>query len=306
MYDWWLAETTAGRPVRPVDLAARASVTNSAAANAIRRYRAGRIPTATNPGLSARTVTSVHVMLSRAFRDATAWRYILANPVAAAEPPRVETGEHRTWTAAQLTTFLELASHDRLYAMWLLLATTGVRRSEVAGLRRDALDSLRSTITITTTRVIAAGKAHASSGKTRRSRRLLALDTATTGALTAHLATVEQERRAWGLDYQDHGLMFCWPDGRPLYPDTITEQFGKLVDRARLPHIRLHDVRHTYATMALRAGVNPKIVSTRLGHATVAFTLDTYTADVPDLDRAAAEQITGLFLPRPQSGLPRI
>jgi hypothetical protein len=91
--------------------------------------------------------------------------------------------------------------------------------------------------------------------------------------------------------------MFCWPDGRPLYPDTITEQFGKLVDRARLPQIRLHDVRHTYGTMALRAEINPKIVSTRLGHATVAFTLDTYTADVPDLDRAAAEQISGLFLP---------
>jgi integrase len=136
-------------------------------------------------------VASVHVMLRRAFRDATAWRYINTNPVAAAEPPRVDTGEHRTWTPTQLTTFLELARHDRLYAMWLLLATTGVRRSEVAGVRRDALDPVNATITITTTRVIAAGKAQASSGKTRRSRRLLALDTATMRALTEHLATVE-------------------------------------------------------------------------------------------------------------------
>jgi integrase len=107
------------------------------------------------------------------------------------------------------------------------------------------------------------------------------------------------ERAAWGPDYNDHGLLFCWPDGRPIYPDTITEQFGRLLTQANLPIIRLHDVRHTYATMALRAGVNPKIVSTRLGHATVAFTLDTYTADIPELDRAAAEQITGLFLPAP-------
>jgi hypothetical protein len=84
-YDWWLTETTAGRPVRPVDLAAHAGVTYSAAANAIRRYRAGRTPTAANPGLSARTVASVHVMLRRAFRDATTWHYIPANPVAVAE-----------------------------------------------------------------------------------------------------------------------------------------------------------------------------------------------------------------------------
>ena len=93
----------------------------------------------------------------------------------------------------------------------------------------------------------------------------------------------------------------CTSRSTQLRKPGITEQFGKLVDRARLPQIRLHDVRHTYGTMALRAEINPKIVSTRLGHATVAFTLDTYTADVPDLDRAAAEQITGLFLPRPPS-----
>jgi len=84
-----------------------------------------------------------------------------------------------------------------------------------------------------------------------------------------------------GAVYHDRGLLFCWSDGRPIYPETITDHFNRLVDRAGLPLITPHDVRHTYATMSLRAGVNPKIVSTRLGHATVAFTLDTYTEDVP-------------------------
>ncbi len=86
-------------------------------------------------------------------------------------------------------------------------------------------------------------------------------------------------------------------DGRPIYPDTITEQFNRLVDLAGLPQIRLHDVRHGYAMIALRAKVHPKIVSSRLGHATVAFTLDQYSVDVPDLDQEAAESIGGLFLP---------
>jgi len=71
-----------------------------------------------------------------------------------------------------------------------------------------------------------------------------------------------------------------------------------IVDRAKVPLIRLHDVRHTYATISLRSGVHPKIVSSRLGHSKVAFTLDTYTEDVPNLDAGAAEQISGLFLPK--------
>jgi integrase len=99
-----------------------------------------------------------------------------------------------------------------------------------------------------------------------------------------------------------HGDGRAGTDGRPIYPDTITERFGRLLERAGLPIIRLHDVRHTYATMALRAGINPKIISTRLGHASVAFTLEVYTADVPELDRAAADQISGLFLPPVQLG----
>jgi integrase len=113
--------------------------------------------------------------------------------------------------------------------------------------------------------------------------------------LTDHLATLDRERAAFEDGHRDHGLLFCWPDGRPLYPDTITEHFNRLVDRAGLPPITLHDVRHTYARMSLRAGISPKI-GARLGHATVAFTIDTYTADVPELHHEAAEAVTDLFL----------
>ncbi len=132
-------------------------------------------------------------------------------------------------------------------------------------------------------------------------RRQLALDRFTAHVLREHAARLEEE--AFGDAYQDHGLVFCWEDGRPIYPDTLTERFNRLVELAQLPQIRLHDVRHSYATIALRSGVHPKIVSTRLGHATVAFTLDTYSAaDIPDLDQQAAEDIGGLFLPPPSQG----
>jgi integrase len=297
MYSWWKSETEAGRAVRPIDLAKRAEVSYSAATNAIRRYRAGRIPATTSAGLSPRAVASIHVMLHRALRDATKLRYIPTNPAASAEYPRADKRPHKTWTPAQLATFLRQAHGDRFFAMWLLFTTTGLRRSEAVGALRDAVNLDAGTISLVSTRVIAAGKAQASTGKTLRSRRLLSLDPTTIEALRVHLDALHAERDAWGPDYRDHGLLFCWPDGRPIYPDTITERFGRLIERAGLPIIRLHDVRHTYATMALRAGINPKIVSTRLGHASVAFTLEVYTADVPELDRAAADQISGLFLP---------
>lgn len=297
MYSWWRAETEAGRPVRPIDLARKAEVSYSAATNAIRRYRAGRVPETNSPGLSPRAVASVHVMLHRALRDATKLRYISTNPAASAEFPRAEKRPHKTWTPAQLAAFLRHARQDRFYAMWLLFTTTGLRRSEAVGALREALDLDAGTISLVITRVIAHGEAQASSGKTLRSRRLLSLDPTTIEALRVHVDVVQAERDAWESDYHDEGLLFCWPDGRPIYPDTITERFGRLIEGAGLPIIRLHDVRHTYATMALRAGINPKIVSTRLGHASVAFTLEVYTADVPELDRDAAEQISELFLP---------
>ncbi len=154
-----------------------------------------------------------------------------------------------------------------------------------------------------TTRVIAGGKAVKGSGKSQKSSRLLALDSFTTGVLTVHFQQLEKEKQDWGDAYQDHGLAFCWEDGRPIYPDTITEEFNRLVDFLGLPKIWFHDVRHTYAMISLRAGVHPKIVSSRLGHATVAFTLDTYSADVEDLDRDAAEAVIGLVLPSSAKGL---
>lgn len=150
-----------------------------------------------------------------------------------------------------------------------------------------------------TTRVVTNGTVHEGFGKSKRSRRRIALDKATLAALLRHKEQLDAEKREWAEAYQDNGLVFCWEDGRPIYPDTITERLARLAAQCGLPHLTLHGLRHTYATTALRAGVHPKIVSARLGHATVAFTLDTYTDDVPELDEAAAQAISDLFLNTP-------
>ena len=98
----------------------------------------------------------------------------------------------------------------------------------------------------------------------------------------------DQERELLG---EDTHLLFVWPNGQPIHPDTITSLFHHHCAAAGLPRIRLHDVRHSYATAALKAGVPPKVISERLGHATAAFTLQTYTHVIPGMDEAAAASV---------------
>jgi integrase len=104
------------------------------------------------------------------------------------------------------------------------------------------------------------------------------------------------EREAFGDSYHGSGKLICHPDGRPVHPDTITDRFNRLVDRARVKRIRLHDVRHTYATVSIDSGVDPKIVSDRIGHANMAFALTRYTHRSTGKDRAAAENVAGVLL----------
>lgn len=125
--------------------------------------------------------------------------------------------------------------------------------------------------------------------KTDASGRTINLDPQTTATLRAHRATQAQERLAAGPAWHDHGLVFTWEDGRGPHPDWLSHEFVRLVERAALPRIRLHDVRHTHATLMLKAGIHPKIVSERLGHSSVAFTLDTYSHVLPGMQAEAAQ-----------------
>lgn len=300
MHQIWQAATSRGEEITPRQLADKVGVTYAGARRAMRRYQAGRVPTKPQPGFAQKTVLSVHIMLGVALGTAKAWRVISTNPIEVVKAPTVTRRPHQTWTPQQMSQFLETARTDRLYALWVLVASTGMRRSELCGLTRDGLDLDSvggATVRMNVTSVVANGKVVQGGGKSATSRRPVALDGYTAAVLREHLDQLDTERAAFGTAYHDAGLIFCWPDGTRIYPDTITEKFNALVDQAALPLITLHDVRHSYATIALRSGVHPKIVSSRLGHASVAFTLQTYTEDIPDLDRQAAEDISGLFLP---------
>ncbi len=237
-------------------------------------------------------------MLHRALGDAVAWQYLTTNPAAHASLPRERRAERtrpQPWTIDELAAWLRGALTDRFAGMWVLAATTGMRRSELAGVRRDLLDLERGLLTVEDTWVVVAGHAVDSEGKTKASRRTISLDAFTISALRQHLAMIDAEREAFGEDYPDHGRLMCFEDGRPLHPDTITSRFNRLVDHAGVRRIRLHDVRHTYATLARDSGINGKIVTDRLGHANETVTQQIYTHRSTGQDREAAETIASLI-----------
>jgi integrase len=125
----------------------------------------------------------------------------------------------------------------------------------------------------------------------------VALDSVTLATVRDHRKRQMQERLAWGPLYQDNDLVFCAEDGSPIHPEAFTGMFERQGKAAGLPRIRLHDLRHTYASLALGAGVHPKVVSERLGHASISITLDTYSHAIPALQEEAAERIAAVLSP---------
>jgi integrase len=193
-------------------------------------------------GMAPKTVQNVHAILHRALRDAMRWGHVARNVVDAVEPPKGLPAERQVWTPEQLRAFLSHVRDDRLYAAWLLVATTGLRRAELAGLRWLDVDLAAGRVSPRRPRVVVDYTVVESDAKTPKGRRSLALDPATLAALTAHRARQAEEKTIVGAGYRDSGLVFTMPDGSPIHPQRISAWFLQHTHAAGLPRIRLHDV----------------------------------------------------------------
>ncbi len=249
-------------------------------------------------GLSARTVRYIHAILHRALEQAVKWLLLPRNVADAVDPPKAQHKEMRPLDVAEVGRLLDAAAGDRLYALYLLAITTGMRQGELLGLQWPDVDLDAGTIMIRRTlqRTKEGGRVF-QEPKTAKSRRLIQLSPQVVEALREHRARQEQERRFWGDRYQDHGLVFSQPAGQPIDKGNLLRRhFKPLLAQAGLPPIRFHDLRHTYATLALQAGLHPKVVQENLGHSTISMTLDTYSHVAPVLQRDAAQVVTNLIL----------
>ncbi|OFV82373.1 MAG: hypothetical protein A2W26_05565 [Acidobacteria bacterium RBG_16_64_8] len=195
--------------------------------------------------VSPSTVRRIHATLHRAMKDALRWNRITRNPADAADPPR--TGgerEMKVWSLKELKAFLAQERENRLYPLWLTLATTGMRRGEILGLRWTDVDLEARSISICQTRVLTGYQPLLSTPKTRRGKRLVALDPATMAALREHRRRQKEECLAAGSSWKDSGFVFTKEEGEPYHPERVSKLFIQASKKAGLPGIRLHDLRH--------------------------------------------------------------
>lgn len=253
-------------------------------------------------GLSARSVEYTARVLRKVLADAHRQGLIMRNVADQVDPPRPGRTEMHVWNAEQVRTYLDTIGDDRLAALWSFMVRIGVRRGEALGLRWADVDLDAGRVQIVRTLVAISAPAsrggrrlEASEPKTKAGRRQIKLDADTVAELRAHRRRQLEERMLWGEAYVDEGLVFTREDGTAIDPETATFWHGRWCRVAGLPPIRLHDLRHTAATLALSAGVPAKVVSTRLGHANISITLDTYSHVLDEHQDDAAEKVAALL-----------
>jgi len=201
------------------------------------------------------------------------------------------TSVDNVWATDELRQFLEFAGAEPLYAAFVLAATTGMRRGEVAALRWIDLDLDAALLRVEESVIPVGGTLVFSTPKTKKGIRQVSLDAGTIAVLRAHRIRQTERRLAAGPAWVETGRVFTREDGSHIHPDVLSKRFDRWVRRSGLPRITFHGLRHTWATMALEKGIHTKVVSERLGHANISVTLDVYSKVRPALDAAAAELV---------------
>jgi integrase len=283
------------------ELAEADHITKDTLACLLRRHTAATAGGhATGAGLDPRTVNYVHTIVHRAFKNAVRWGRLARNPADAADPPRSgqKSDGFQSWDAATLRRFLGESSEsgDRLHALWILLAMTGMRRGEALGLRWSDVDLDAGRLRVVQTVIQVRSKVTIGEPKTARGRRPIALDAGTVAVLCEHRRRSVEQRVLVGPAFEDRGLVFHHPDGSCLKPDAVSAAFVRRVRAAGLSRLTLKGLRHTWATLALERGIHPRVVQERLGHSTIAITLGIYSHVVPTLHDEAAQLVADLVL----------
>jgi integrase len=243
-------------------------------------------------GLSARTVLHYHRILFQALRQAVRWRLLSNNPADAVEPPKAVQKEMMALNEDQTAILIESVKNHALYIPVLLAVTTGLRRGEILGLRWCDVDLERAKLSVTQTLIRTdKGGIHFKQPKRKMSRRSVSLPSMLVDVLRKHRAERAEQLLSFGVGWNEQGLICSRPAGEPIHPGTLTSKFSHFVKTQDIPKVRFHDLRHTHATQLFKDGIHPKVVQERLGHSTIAVTLDLYSHVLPGMQEDAASRV---------------
>ena len=247
--------------------------------------RVERIESQKQPkGLSAKTVRNIHQIISSALKLAVEQRLIARNPADGCALPKAERKEMQTLPVEQLTSFLREAKDSGVYELYYLDLATGLRRGELLGLKWTDIDLDRGVLKIQRAISRQNGKVVEAPLKTKNAYRTLPLSADAIDVLKA------QKNKVGSSEW-----VFPSPTGGPMSPDSVLHMLQRVLKRAGLPRIRFHDLRHTFATLALQNGVDIKTVSGMLGHFSAGFTLDTYAHVTTSAKREAAKTMGNIL-----------
>lgn len=240
--------------------------------------------------LSSRSVRHIYRVLNASLKKAVNQKMLPENVMSAVKRPALEKYEINPWSTDEKNLFLNRIQKHRLYPLFLLALESGLRRGELLGLKWLDLDHENNKLTIIRSYNVVKGGAAFNEPKAG-SRRTITLPAKVTSELLLWKADQNKEKELLGRNYKDHGLMFSTTMGTPIYPRDLNRYFEKLIELTGVRKIRLHDLRHTHATVLLKLGVHPKTVQMRLGHKDITITLQLYSHYVPGLDEEAAEKL---------------
>jgi integrase len=257
--------------------------------------------------LSPATIRRVHALLHACLNKAVRDGLVFANVATHVRLPRNPRKPRLTWTPEQLQIFLTAAWEDPLGPLYLVLATTGMRRGEAVGLPWSNVDLDRGILAVTQSMLSLSYRVLVDEPKTRSSERTIALDAGTVEALRIVQELQAKNAALLGDAWTDTGLVFTRADGTAWHPGFVSKHFAVLTRNAGLPAIRLHDLRHTHASIGLARGVHLKVMQERLGHSSISVTANMYSHVTPGLQQDAATQIAetalGSWKPRLADGL---
>ncbi len=242
--------------------------------------------------LTPRYIEYLFTIINGAVEHAVKTERLIKNPLQYVEVPRPRRKNHVTWSIDEVNRFLNFAKFDNpIYYITLKIAIhTGMRRGEVLGLRWKDVDLKEQKISVTQSLVYDEEGFRFSDLKTNSSKRLISIDDDLTSELKRYKVQQNHFKLSLGVEYHDQDLVCCREDGKPIYPRTLAMHFDSTIKKSGVPKIRLHDLRHTHATILLKLGENPKVVSERLGHSNVKMTLDTYSHVTPDMQKSTADK----------------
>jgi integrase len=258
-------------------------------------YLSGRRVKRTDRIMSVRTVTYCHAILRRSLNQAVRLGLLARNPATMIDPPRSEKHEAQFLTVEQARALLMSVSNDRLGCLYTLALHSGLRQGELLGLTWDCVDLDIATLTVCKSLQRVDGRLQYVEPKSKSSRRTVQLTRVAIAALHTHRKRQLAERLLAGSGWQENNLVFPNTAGKPYDASNIINQFHKALERAGLPRIRFHELRHTCASLLLTQDVPMKVVQEILGHSDYYLTANTYSHVIPELKREAADRLDALF-----------